>query len=170
MKRAPRPIFWFLFTVIVASSGGCGDSSVELEEVQRAVAIESRDECHLCGMIISRFPGPKGELYQHGRDRIFKFCSTRDMFAYLLDPEQAHSIESIYVHDMSKTLWDTPDDEFFIDARKAWYVIGHNQPGAMGPTLASFSDKKTADDFSSKYGGRVLPFQSIDNNSLHNNH
>lgn len=145
---------------------GCDSSTPDATGIQQTVAIESRDECHLCGMLIKKFPGPKGELYEHGNNEILKFCSTRDMFAYLLDPEHAHAIESVYVHDMSKVPWDVPDDELFINARKAWYVMGHNQPGAMGPTLASFSEKIMAEQFVKKYGGKVVTFDDIDYSNL----
>lgn len=36
---------------------------------------------------------------------------------------------------MAETQWDHPEDTHLIDARKAWYVMGSNLMGAMGPTL-----------------------------------
>jgi len=44
---------------------GCG----EKEEVQQSlepVAFHDTDECHVCGMIISDFPGPKGQAVEKG--------------------------------------------------------------------------------------------------------
>jgi len=125
------------------------------------MAIEKNDECHICGMIIKGFPGPKGQLYKRGNESSLKFCSTRDMFSYLLDPEHQHAIQTVYVHDMAASLWDTPDDAFFIDARTAWYVAGHIRKGAMGPTLASFLDKNVATSFIEQYGGELYRFEDI---------
>lgn len=141
--------------------GGCGHSDDHEKAPQLAVAIESGDECHLCGMVIGEFPGPKGELYLHGQPRVHKFCSTRDLFAFLLQPENRHRASQIYVHDMVQSPWNSPDDNHFIDAQSAWYVAGHSQPGAMGATLASFALEADAIDFAHLYGGEVLTFQSI---------
>ncbi len=137
------------------------ENSDKTEVMHHAVAIESGDECHLCGMIISNFPGPKGELYSRGEDQVKKFCSTRDLFAYLLQPENTHRSTQVFVHDMASNFWDKPDDERFIDARTAFYVIDHSQQGAMGPTLASFESKSDAEKFSQIYGGSVITFSDI---------
>ncbi|NOQ93141.1 MAG: nitrous oxide reductase accessory protein NosL [Methylophaga sp.] len=152
---------WLFIVVASFILSGCGETPEELQLAQHAMAIERSDECHLCGMIINGFSGPKGQLYKRGSDQNMTFCSTRDMFAYLLDPEHQHAIQTVYVHDMAKGLWDTPDDEFFIDARTAWYVAGHERKGAMGPTLASFSDKNIALSFAEQYGGKVVQFKDI---------
>ncbi|MCX4187930.1 nitrous oxide reductase accessory protein NosL [Methylophaga sp. OBS4] len=157
VSKKLRPVIVMMFLIVTA----CGESPSELALVQQAVTIESGDECHQCGMIIKRFPGPKGQLYQRGNDQVLKFCSTRDMFAYLLDPEHQHAIQTVYVHDMAQTSWDAPDDEFYIDARKAWFVLGHSRQGAMGPTLASFSDKNIANMFAKEYGGSVVAFEAV---------
>jgi len=128
---------------------------------QAVVAIESGDECHLCGMLIGGFPGPKGESYLRRDPQVKKFCSTRDMLSFYLQPENTHQTEAIFVHDMAVTPWDHPDDDVFINARKAWYVAGSDKMGAMGPTLASFSTKDSAQAFIEGNGGRLLPFDEI---------
>jgi len=157
---------WIVIVITSFLLSGCGETPSELQLAQHAMAIERSDECHLCGMIIHGFPGPKGQLYKRGSEQNMKFCSTRDMFAYLLDPEHKHAIQTVYVHDMAKGLWDTPDDEFYIDARTAWYVAGHDQKGAMGPTLASFLSNDIATTFSEQYGGHVYSFDDIDQDLL----
>ncbi len=152
---------WILVTVFSFIISGCGDSTSEQQLVQQAVPIEHGDECYLDGMFIKDFPGPKGELYERGNKLILKFCSTGDMFAYMLDPEHKHAIQTVYVHDMAMSPWDNPDDTFFIDARQAWYVVGSARKGAMGPTLASFLDKTAANSFAKQYGGKVYRFEDI---------
>lgn len=137
------------------------DQVPETKMVRQAVAIESGDECHLCGMIIGNFPGPKGELYIKTADTTKKFCSTRDMFSFLLDPEYQKQVKEIYVHDMAKTPWTSPKDSYFIDARKAWYAIGSSKKGAMGKTLASFGTQADATAFVSEFGGKVYRFEEI---------
>jgi len=148
-----------LFSVVIA---GCSDPETEQNAmVHRVVRIEQADECHLCGMLISHFPGPKGEGYNKSTQAMQKFCSTRDLFNYVLQPDNQRQIKEIYVHDMSKTPWQKPEDEYFIDGRKAWYVIGSSQKGAMGFTLASFSKQKDATYFADQFGGNVYRYDEI---------
>ena len=145
----------------------CSEQTQQQQMLHQAVAIESADECHLCGMLIMNFSGPKGELFQKGvteasGNKVKKFCSTRDMFSYYLEPENKRNITSMLVHDMRKMPWDTPKDEFFIDARKAWFVAGSEKTGAMGKTLASFSQQNDAKAFADEFGGKVLRFEQVD--------
>jgi copper chaperone NosL len=125
------------------------------------VAFESADECHLCGMIITRFPGPKGEAFVRHNQTAFKFCSTRDLFAWLLQPDVSSRVEAVYVHDMAKVPWEDPQDHALVDARGAWYVVGSERTGAMGSTLASFAEPQAAADFAQQYGGKVVRFDDI---------
>jgi copper chaperone NosL len=140
---------------------GCGDDAESLA-AQRPVPIEDGDSCHMCGMFIARFPGPKGQCYVRGSEAVLKFCSTRDLFGFITQPENASIVQSIFVHDMGATDWERPDDGAFVDARPAFYVICHPLPGAMGPTLASFAERATAGAFATEHGGRIVLFQDID--------
>lgn len=135
--------------------------SADQAMVRQAAAIEQADECHLCGMIISNFPGPKGENYNKSSEEVSKFCSTRDLFSFVLQPENKRQVKEIYVHDMSKTPWHKPEDEYFIDARQAWYVLGSEKKGAMGKTLASFAKKTDAEIFMGEFGGKLYSFDEI---------
>ncbi|WP_210433650.1 nitrous oxide reductase accessory protein NosL [Zobellella endophytica] len=139
---------------------GCSESEVDAQ-VRQVVAIEQGDECHLCGMAISQFPGPKGEAYEQGTEEIRKFCSTRDLLNWALDQENRHARQQLWVHDMSQVPWDKPDDEHFIDAETAWYVVGSSQSGAMGPTLASFGEQPVAERFAREFGGQVRKFEEL---------
>ncbi|MCO1336389.1 nitrous oxide reductase accessory protein NosL [Microbulbifer sp. OS29] len=134
--------------------------------VQQVVAIESGEECHLCGMIIANYPGPKGQLFSKGIVGNLKFCSTRDMFAFIVDPENRHNVQKAFVHDMAVTPWDHPDEETYVDARKAWYVIGHSKQGSMGATLASFAREQDAWNFADAEGGEVLDYDQINLQAL----
>jgi len=161
----------FIFSLILVTVFGCSEQSEQQHIIHQAVAIESADECHLCGMLITNFSGPKAELFRQGVTKeegnsVKKFCSTRDMFSFYLDPENNRNVTTILVHDMSKAPWDAPDDGYFIDARQAWYVVGSRQTGAMGKTLASFSAKTDADAFASEFGGKVIDFNAVSYQSL----
>jgi copper chaperone NosL len=129
--------------------------------IKTAVTIEASDQCHLCGMVISNFGGPKGELASKDTTEVSKFCSTRDLFGFYLQPENKHRAENIYVHDMSVTPWESPDDEHFIDAKTAHYVWGSSKKGAMGDTLGSFSNHMDAMAFAKEFGGKVYKFDEV---------
>lgn len=139
---------------------GCGETA-SVDIIQQAVSIESSDECHLCGMLITNFPGPKGELYRRGESQVRKFCSTRDLFAFLLQPENTHRVTRVFVHDMAVTPWQNPEDKVFIDGTTAFYVVNHSRQGAMGPTLASFKNSADADQFRNEFGGEVIRYADI---------
>jgi copper chaperone NosL len=140
---------------------GCGPApQTTVAHVPEPIA--PGEECHVCGMIIAGFPGPKAEAYVRGVDHPLKFCSTRDLFAFLLQPETPAIVQQVFVHDMGATDWDHPGDTHFTDARTAWYVVDQPRPGAMGPTLASFRNRAQADAFVARYGGRVLRYDQID--------
>ena len=158
-------------SIVLVFVVACSEQSAQQAIIHQAVAIENSDECHLCGMLISNFSGPKAELFRQGvtladGNSVKKFCSTRDMFSFYLDPENKRNVTTILVHDMSKAPWQAPNDSYFIDARIAWYVIGSSRTGAMGKTLASFSARTDADAFASEFGGKVIDFNAVSYQSL----
>jgi len=158
-------------SIVLVAVIGCSEQSEQQQVIHQAVAIESSDECHLCGMLITNFSGPKAELFRKGvteadGNSVKKFCSTRDMFSFYLDPENKRNVTTILVHDMSKAPWNAPNDGYFIDARNAWYVVGSEKMGAMGKTLASFSAKTDADAFATEFGGTVIDFNAVSYQSL----
>lgn len=155
--------------IAVTSLMSCSDKAEQEQMLHKAVAMESADECHLCGMLITRFDGPKGEVFRkESGEQVFKFCSTRDMFSYYLDPENKRNVAQMLVHDMSKMPWgsDSINDKYFIDAKTAWYVIGSEKTGAMGETLASFSQQSDAQAFAKEFGGKVISFADISYDAL----
>jgi copper chaperone NosL len=147
-----------LLTITILA--GCDDSAKE-SQAMPPIAIHQGDECHVCGMIITNYPGPKGELYIRGNKHPYKYCSTRDLFSHYLQPEVKIAATQIYVHDMAVTNWDKPGNDAFTNARTAWYVIDQPMKGAMGPTLASFAKKSDAQEFVRQHGGRIISFDEI---------
>ena len=140
---------------------GCSEQEQVAREKPGAVHFEDGEECHVCGMAITGFPGPKGEVITEKQQQVHKFCSTKDMFSWVLQPENIKRDHTLYVHDMAQSEWDSPVDTALIDAREAFYVIGSERLGAMGPTLASFADSTAADSFAAEFGGQVKAFADI---------
>ncbi|MCG2582521.1 MAG: nitrous oxide reductase accessory protein NosL [Marinobacter sp.] len=140
---------------------GCSESEEQVTEKPDPVHFESGDECHVCGMIIASFDGPKGQAITAREQESRKFCSTRDMFSWALQPENAKRDHTLYVHDMAQTSWESPDDTALIDARDAFFVVGSERTGAMGPTLASFASESSAVEFANEFGGEVVLFEEV---------
>ncbi|MDY6978691.1 MAG: nitrous oxide reductase accessory protein NosL [Pseudomonadota bacterium] len=153
--RVLIPLFSALLLV-----AGCEPAN-DTGQVHEPVPIGAADECHVCGMTITRHPGPKGQAFIRHAATPFKYCSTRDLFSHILQPEVRSRITQIYTHDMGATSWQAPDNSAFTDARQAWYVIHHPMTGAMGPTLASFAEKSDAENFTAKHGGEMVRFEEI---------
>lgn len=141
----------------------CGDSAQQLKALT-PTAFHSSDECHVCGMLIADFPGPKGQAVEQGA--VKKFCSTAELIGWWLQPENQHLAAKLYVHDMGRSEWATPDDNYLIDAAQAYYVLGTRLKGAMGVVLASFADEQAAHELAEREGGRVLRFAEIDQSLL----
>lgn len=129
------------------------------------IHLTDEHECALCGMTIVRYPGPKGQACL--RDgTLLTFCSVHDLLAWAWQPESAPAIDSLHVHDLSSTGWDSPSDDAYIDARTAVYVVGHDRRGAMGHSPAPFSNESDARTFAEGHGGRLLTFSDLDFDSL----
>lgn len=151
---------WLIVLGFLALAG-CSEPPPTATEKPAAVHMESGDECHVCGMAITGFPGPKGEVITEKQQQVHKFCSTKDMFSWVLQPENIKRDHTLYVHDMAQSEWDSPVDTALIDAREAFYVVGSGRLGAMGPTLASFAEQTAASEFAAQHGGNVKAFADI---------
>ncbi len=147
-------------TLIFFSLLSCGDSPQE-QRAHSPVSFNSGDECHVCGMIITRIAGPKGQAYDNRSKQVKKFCSTVDLVSWYLQPENKPNVSDIYVHDMAETDWNSPDDSKLINARKAFFVIDSKKKGSMGKSIVSFENKSNAEHFAKQWGGSIINFEQL---------
>ncbi|WP_346795956.1 nitrous oxide reductase accessory protein NosL [Halomonas sp. Bachu 37] len=150
-----------VFTLIALLLTGCNNAT-DTAEATPSQPIADDDVCHVCGMLIAEFEGPKGQAFMEDRTDSRKFCSTLEMFVFLQQPENQSQLRHAYVHDIGATPWEAPRDDAFILAEEAWYVIGHDRRGSMGHTLASFSSREVATRFIEAHGGEVIAYDDID--------
>jgi copper chaperone NosL len=129
------------------------------------ILLTDAHECVLCGMTVVRFPGPKGQACLR-EGSILTFCSVHDLLAWGWQPESGPALGSLHVHDLSRTVWDQPSDDAYMDARAAVYVVGHDQRGAMGHSPAPFSRQVDAGDFAARHGGDLSTFEQLGWDSL----
>jgi copper chaperone NosL len=113
-----------------------------------------------CGMGVLEHTGPKGQIILASRIDPVWFSSARDAFSFTMLPEEPKDIRAIYVSDMAKAEnWEKPGPSNWVDARKAFFVIGSRMKGGMGaPETVPFSDRAAAHKFAAERGGRVVTF------------
>ena len=150
-----------LAALLVLLLTACGSS--QAPPAQAAVDIHKGDACAVCGMYIDAGPGPRAEAWVQGYKAPLKFGSTRDFFAYVLDPENKARLQQLLVQDSALINWQHPSNEArtFVDARSAWYVAWQPMHGLMGPTFASFGARQDAEAFARAQGGEVLGFSEV---------
>ena len=81
LYRASRVL---VAAALMLGLAACNEAE-QSEQLLEPVAFHSSDECHVCGMVISDFPGPKGQAVEKGGVR--KFCSTAEMLGWWLQPK-----------------------------------------------------------------------------------
>jgi copper chaperone NosL len=148
------------FVLALGLLDGCSGGRVP---AQHAVDTHPDDACAVCGMYLDGSPGPRAEAWVAGRARPLVFDSTRDFFAYVVQPENQARLQEMFVQDSARLDWETPSHAAvsFIDARTASYVAWQPLPGSMGPTLAPFATRAAAVAFARAHGGAVLAFDDV---------
>ena len=136
---------------------GCGEAE---RSEPAAIEITESTSCALDGMLLAHFPGPKAQVHFVGAEFPEYFCDTVEMFSIHLRPEQARLVQALYVQDMGKADWNAPRGHW-IDARTAFYVVGSDAHGSVGPTIASFAQVAEAAAFRDQHGGEVLRFDEV---------
>lgn len=153
LRRAAMVLAWTLLA-------GCGGQPAP---ARHAVETHADDACAVCGMYLDGSPGPRAEAWVAGRAKPLLFDSTRDFFAYALQPENQANLQEMFVQDSTHLDWQEPSHAAvsFIDARTAWYVAWQPLPGSMGPTLAPFATRAAAEAFVREHGGAVMGFGEV---------
>ena len=146
-----------LFALLLAA---CEQAKVV--EVPAAQTLTRDASGYYCLMTVVHHSGPKGQIFLSGKSQPLWFTSVRDVIAFTLSPEEPRNITAIYVNDMTDADWDNPGADNWIDANKAWYVIGSKRSGGMGaPEAIPFSTKENAEAFAKGEGGSVHDLQTI---------
>jgi copper chaperone NosL len=141
---------------------GCGEED-SAAAAPPPVALTQEAVGHFCGMALVEHPGPKGQILLRGNDRPVWFSSARDAIAFTHLAEEAKAIRAIYVSDMGHAeSWDAPGARNWVEARRAFFVLGSDRRGGMGAEEAvPFSEKPAAEAFVAEHGGRVLAFAEV---------
>lgn len=75
------------------------------------------------GMVILNYSGAKAQLFVKGEKEPLKFCSVKDGFVYVLQPENVSRTVAFYVSDFGNKK-DVPLHEKMLTAQKAFFNAG----------------------------------------------
>ena len=148
--------------ILALSLLGCGQKQTN---IARPLPLEptSVSVSYFCAMGVLEHGGPKGQIFLEGKSEPVWFGSVRDVFAFMMLPEEPKKIVAIYVNDMAKARnWERPEAGDWVEARAAWYVLGSDYTGGMGGKEAvPFSLEAAARGFAHDHGGEVLRFSEV---------
>jgi copper chaperone NosL len=116
-----------------------------------------------CGMTLSEHSGPKAQIFIRGLPDPYWFASVRDAFSFLFLPESPQAVFAVYVNDMAKAKnWEHPEAGSWIDAHRAFFVIGSRRRGGMNADEAiPFGSETAAKEFVNVEGGRIVQFSAM---------
>ncbi len=118
--------------------------------------------CPVCSMKVGAGNlGPAAVVFNDAK--VVNLDGSGDLFRYLLSPSKygfnSSDIKAIFV-----TEYGTKK---FIDAKSAFYVLGSDITGGMGPEAIAFSTKEDAEKFKAeRKAKRVAPFSMVTLNDL----
>ncbi len=124
--------------------------------------LDSAAICPVCKMKVGAGNlGPAAVVFNDGK--VVNLDGAGDFFRYLLSPSQygfnPSNIKAVFV-----TEYGTKK---FIDAKSAFYVLGGDVTGGMGPEAIPFSKKEDAEKFKAEHKAkRVAPFSMVTLNDL----
>lgn len=122
-------------------------------------AIDAKERCAVCGMFVAKYPNWVTQThYASGKVRFFD--GMKDMLAFNFNPEkfggcgQDLLVNEIWARDYYTLEW--------IDARKAYFVLGSAVSGPMGHEFIPFASAAAAENFRKDHQGKeVLTFEAI---------
>ncbi len=121
--------------------------------------VQRSTRCPVCGMYPYRTPQWMGQIVFNDQSAS-TFDSPVDMFRFLNNmvlfdkQHKAADVGAIWVADYGTKAW--------VDAKKAFYVIGSKALGPMNdPNLPAFATREAADAHIKAQGGKVLQFSEV---------
>ena len=116
----------------------------------------AKDKCPVCGMFVAKYPDWLAAVRFRDGSHVF-FDGAKDLFKYLHDLKKYESarkredIQGVAVMDYYGLTW--------IDARKAWFVLGSDVYGPMGKELIPLERETDAREFMRDHKGiRIIRY------------
>lgn len=133
-------------------------ASLQAGEVFAPQTITKEERCPVCGMYPANYPAWHSQIvFKDGTHS--SFDSPIEMFRFVHNMAKydkrhtAEDIGNLYVPEYEKGGW--------LEAKKAFFVLGSNAHGPMGSDLPAFASKEAASAFTKISGGEVLTFSQV---------
>jgi copper chaperone NosL len=143
----------FLFTSLA------GAAEEELSKQTVPAFPTAKDKCPVCGMFVAKYPDWTMVVLFKDGSHVF-FDGAKDMFKYIFNlkryapARKAEDIKTIMVKDYYRLSW--------IDAQKAWFVLGSDVYGPMGRELIPLEKETDAKEFmKDHHGKKILRFADV---------
>ena len=142
-----------------------------------AVTVPADATCDVCGMVISKHPGPSSEVFYEGQApnghaNPARFDSTWEAFQFDYEHED-WTRSSFYVTDYSTVDYEIRTDDgqqlisrhveasSFVPAESVTFVAGSSVVGTMGADLLGFTGESDAQSFQSEHGGELVTLDEV---------
>ncbi|MEF8773692.1 MAG: nitrous oxide reductase accessory protein NosL [Halobacteriales archaeon] len=164
----------------VALGGLAGCLGLGGEDTPRAQTVPDGTPCDVCGMVVTKHPGPNGQLFlsdatPDGHANPARFDSLKKChFPYLFDQQdRGLSVAAEYVTDYSSVDYDLTTEgnttyvnshaeaDAFAPAADLYYLVESDLQGAMGPDFYPFSEEADARSLADEHGGSVVEYDDI---------
>ncbi|MGB6066802.1 MAG: nitrous oxide reductase accessory protein NosL [Desulfomonilaceae bacterium] len=137
------------FALVIVASATLVFGAAQTVNLPDGSKLDLSGTCPVCGMKLgSSIWGPAAVVFKDGK--VVGFDTTGDMFRYVLEPKK-YGFDAGNIKDLFVTEHGTKK---FIDAKQAFFVVGSDLKGPMGPEVVPFSNKADAERFSSEHKGK----------------
>jgi nitrous oxide reductase accessory protein NosL len=121
-------------------------------EEEKTINIKKGMICRICGMYIERFKKTTAQVeFKNGKT--YAYCGVSCAIRAINESGGEDFVKSAVV-----TGWTSQKP---IDMNKAIYIIGSRLIPDMLPNIIAFDSKESAQGFMAKYGGKVVPLETL---------
>ena len=147
-----------LIGLICLVLAGCSEGGDATAAVPREPGPDAAG--YFCRMALKEHQGPKGQILPRGWKEPLWFSSVNDALTYLeQEIVSDRELAGFWVNDMAQGTWEKPATGSWVEAAKAWYVVGSDKSSGMGGTEAvPFKARNDAEVFVREHGGRVVDY------------
>ncbi len=154
MVKYARMMVWVAVAVLVLPLTLRAADMVTLPDGSKLDLSQSCPVCHM--KVGGGSLGHAAAVFKDGK--VLGFDGPGDMFRYVLEPSK-YSFDPANITHLYVAEYGSPK---LIDAKSAFFVVGSDFMGSMGPDVAPFATKEAAEKFKAAHHGKgVVAFSGV---------